>query len=190
MTYRPDNQVKWIVIHYSATPVERVTSYDAIEKSHIQRGFKEIGYHAYGPRTGGTMPGRDLSQPGRFEVGAHSKGENSRSVGYCFEGGVSIHDMNHGFDTRTPAQIDAMIRWIDVMLERFGGDGIDPTKGPVVIGHRDMPGAATQCPGFDAAAWWATVVEDRKYNKPPSSGPAWLTALVSALAGLFSKKGR
>jgi len=55
-----------------------------------------------------------------------------------------------------------MIQWIDHVLSLTGGDGLDPSKGPIVLGHRDMPGAATQCPGFDAGAWWASVVEARQ----------------------------
>ncbi len=162
MVYLPDERVKWLVIHYSATPIERETTYEQIEAGHKARGFSKIGYHAYGPRKGGWLAGRDLSRPERFEMGAHSKGENAASVGYCYEGGVRLSDMSAGFDSRTPAQVKAMIDWIDQQLARFGGDGIDPTKGPVVVGHRDMPGAATQCPGFDAAAWWAEVQAKRR----------------------------
>lgn len=165
MTYLPDSRVKWLVVHYSATPIERRTTYGDIEAMHRARGFKEFGYHAYGPRPGGWQEGRDLSQPGRFEMGAHSQGENDEALGYCYEGGVRVDDIHTGFDSRTPAQTEAMIDWIDQMLARFGGDGIDPSKGPVVVGHKDMPGAATQCPGFDAAAWWAEVVRERRKPK-------------------------
>lgn len=180
MTYLPDNRVKWLVLHYSATPIERVTTYEDIEAMHKARGFKEIGYHAYGPRSGGWQEGRDLSKSGRFEMGAHSKGENDESVGYCYEGGVRIDDIHSGFDSRTSAQTEAMISWIDQMLERFGGDGIDPTKGPVVTGHRDMPGAATQCPGFDATAWWAEV--QRKRTRPKGFG-ALLAMILKMITG-------
>lgn len=176
MAYLPDARVKWLVIHYSATPIERETTYAEIEAGHKARGFSEIGYHAYGPRKGGWLPGRDLTQPGRFEMGAHSKGENDESLGYCYEGGVRLSDMNVGFDSRTPEQIDAMIDWIDQQLARFGGDGIDPTKGPVVEGHRDMPGADTQCPGFDAAAWWAEVQSQRRK-------PSLIDILIKLLKG-------
>jgi len=170
MTYRPDERCDWIVIHYSASPIETTYTPEQLERDHRARGFRETGYHAYGPRAGGWIEGRDLSEPGRFEQGAHSKGENDASIGYCYEGGVTAADPETGFDTRTPNQIKAMIEWIDMQLARFGGDGINPSLGPVVTGHRDMPGAATQCPGFDAGAWWRDVQASRpariKADKP------------------------
>lgn len=164
MSYLPNGRVKWIVLHYTASPIERATTFEDIERGHKARGFKSFGYHALFPRSGGRVNGRDLSKPTAFEVGAHSLGENSMSVGAAYEGGVSVRDVNRGFDTRTPGQIAEQIKWVDEMLLRFGGpgaDGIDPLKGPVVIGHRDMPGAATQCPGYDVFPWWREVVRAR-----------------------------
>ncbi|AUR03205.1 Negative regulator of beta-lactamase expression [Phaeobacter inhibens] len=169
MSYKPDGQVKYIVIHYSATAIEDDVSAEDIDRMHKRRGFREIGYHWYIRKSGSIEMGRDLSQPGRFEVGAHSKGENSISVGICFEGGVRKGAMNTGFDSRTPAQTRAMIELIDKMLERF--------PGAVVRGHRDMPGAATQCPGFNATAWWDEV--QRKRN----ARPWWLSLINSLLKG-------
>lgn len=153
MAYAPDSAVDTIVIHYSATPIEREYSYAQLERDHKARGFREGGYHFYFPRKGGVVKGRDLSQPGRFEIGAHSKGENGSSIGLCFEGGVTSAAPDTGHDTRTSGQIKEMIRMIDAMHERF--------PGALVKGHRDMPGAATQCPGFDATAWWDGVVSGR-----------------------------
>jgi N-acetylmuramoyl-L-alanine amidase len=187
MSYLPDERVRWIVIHYSASAIEREYTYEQLERDHLARGFREGGYHAYGPRKGGWTPGRDLSQPGRFEQGAHSKGENDASIGYCYEGGVTRAEPNRGHDTRTPEQIAAMTEWIDAQLERFGGDGVNPALGPVVIGHRDMPGAATQCPGFDAGAWWRSVQAGRALRHPdPAEQPQGLVAaLVAVLARIF-----
>jgi N-acetylmuramoyl-L-alanine amidase len=68
-------------------------------------------------------------------------------------------------DTRTEAQKEAMVRVIRDLLKRY--------PNAKVVGHRDMPGAATQCPGFDAAAWWAEV------NKKPKG----LLALLLAIFG-------
>lgn len=156
MSYAPDSAVTHIVIHYSATPVENDVTSDDIDRWHRARGWREIGYHYYIRKDGRVEHGRDLSQRGRFEVGAHSKGENDQSIGICYEGGVRRAAPNVGFDSRTPAQTKAMIALIDTLMDRF--------PGAVVEGHRDMPGAATQCPGFDARAWWDDVVKRR--NKP------------------------
>ena len=153
MSYAPDSAVRWIVVHYSATAIDGrpITAAD-IDEMHRKRGFREIGYHYFIRRDGTVETGRDLTRPGLFETGAHSQGENGASVGVCYEGGVTSADVSKGFDTRTTAQTGAMIRVIRDLLQRF--------PNAEVRGHRDMPGAATQCPGFDAGAWWATVSKD------------------------------
>ena len=170
MSYASNLAVTTIVIHYSATPIERDYTAADIDKMHRARGFNKIGYHWFIRKSGMVEAGRDLSEPGRFEIGAHSKGENSSSIGICFEGGVRAAAPNVGFDSRTPAQKEAMIKLIREMQERF--------PGAVVRGHRDMPGAATQCPGFDATAWWDEVQRKKMTPSP-------LVALLQALASLF-----
>ncbi|WOI54946.1 N-acetylmuramoyl-L-alanine amidase [Palleronia sp. LCG004] len=177
MSYLPDARVTHIVIHYSATPVERDYSVADIDRMHRKRGFREVGYHYFIRKAGAVETGRDLSQPGRFEMGAHVKGSNPSSIGICFEGGVRKAAPNIGFDSRTPAQIRAMIDLIDKLQERY--------PGAIVEGHRDMPGAATQCPGFDARAWWDDVL--RRRNAPTAQPPArgFWAALLSALRQAF-----
>ena len=152
MSYLPDSNVTAIVIHFSATAIERSYTAADIDAMHKSRGFREIGYHFFIRRDGTVETGRDLSQPGRFEVGAHSQGENDSSIGICYEGGVRAAAPNVGFDSRTPAQTAAMIGLIRDMLKRF--------PGAIVRGHREMPGAATQCPGFTASAWWDEVLRE------------------------------
>ena len=152
MSYLPDSKVTVLCVHYSATPIERDVASADIDQMHRNRGFKEIGYHFYIRKDGTIETGRDLSQPGRFEIGAHSSGENDSSIGICYEGGVRAAQPNVGFDSRTAEQKAAMVRLILELLQRF--------PGAIVEGHRDMPGAATQCPGFDARAWWDSVAKD------------------------------
>lgn len=160
MTYRPDSDLVWIVIHYSATPIERDFTSADIDQMHRLRGFKEIGYHYFIRKDGTVEKGRDMDQAGRFEQGAHSKGENGASIGICYEGGVSAAAPNTGYDTRTRAQRVSMEALILTLLDRF--------PKAIVEGHRDMPGAATQCPGFDARAWWSEVTARRvtELNQP------------------------
>lgn len=171
MTYKPDSAVTHLVTHYSATPIERDFTAADIDQMHRARGFNKIGYHYFIRKNGMVETGRDLSEAGRFEVGAHSKGENSQSIGICFEGGVTAAQPNVGFDSRTPAQIASMIKLIDELHERF--------PNAIVEGHRDMPGAATQCPGFSARDWWSGVVKARK-GKPARKSKAQSTTLQAA----------
>tara|TARA_R110000850_G_scaffold263033_2_gene391795 strand:- start:5 stop:529 length:525 start_codon:yes stop_codon:yes gene_type:complete len=162
MSYKPDSAVTYIVIHYSATPVEKDYTAADIDRMHRNRGFNKIGYHYFIRKNGVVETGRDLSQAGRFEVGAHSKGENSQSVGVCYEGGVHQAAPNVGFDSRTPAQKKSMEKLVRELVKRF--------PNAVVKGHRDMPNAATQCPAFNATAWWDSVVEEKVPTKKTKTG--------------------
>lgn len=174
MTYRPASAVKWITLHYTATvvggpPVSMAT----IGKWHKQRGFREAGYHRLIRLDGTVEYGREIRADGSFEQGAHSRGENAESVGICYEGGLYPDDVNSGLDTRTAAQKAAMIEQINEMLALY--------PNAIVEGHRDMPGATTQCPGFDAGAWWHEV------SRPMDTPPSGLAALISALLSLFTR---
>tara|TARA_R110000796_G_scaffold30122_8_gene80752 strand:- start:1301 stop:1825 length:525 start_codon:yes stop_codon:yes gene_type:complete len=162
MSYKPDSAVTYIVIHYSATPVEKDYTAADIDRMHRNRGFNKIGYHYFIRKNGVVETGRDLSQAGRFEVGAHSKGENSQSVGVCYEGGVHQSSPNVGFDSRTLAQKKSMEKLVRELVKRF--------PNAVVKGHRDMPNAATQCPAFNATAWWDSVVEEKVPTKKVKTG--------------------
>lgn len=164
MSYLPDSAVSYIVVHYSATPIEKDYTAADIDAMHRARGFAKIGYHYFIRKSGFIEIGRDLSQPGRFEVGAHSQGENDISIGVCYEGGVRLAAPNVGFDSRTPEQIASLEKVIWELLDRF--------PGAIVKGHRDMPGAATQCPGFDATAWWDGVVAARNATAAAPAAPA------------------
>lgn len=83
-----------IVIHHSATRDSGTVSWDAIRRYHTQtNGWREIGYHA-----GIELVGNDyVVQHGRplTVVGGHTKGHNSRSLGFCFVG---------DYDTVAPEQ--------------------------------------------------------------------------------------
>ena len=178
MSYLPDGRVVWLVVHYSATPIDGPpVSIKTIDAWHRREGYREVGYHVYIRRDGTVEYGRDLSQPGRFEQGAHSQGENDESIGICYEGGVTKAKPNTGFDSRTPAQRGAMVRVIDELLERF--------PDAVVRGHRDMPGAATQCPGFDATAWWDDVQYLRNNNDKTLRADGGQPARPNPLQALF-----
>lgn len=169
MTYLPDENVKWIVIHYSATPVELDFSASDIDAMHKRRGWNGIGYHKYIRKSGIVEKGRDLN-----EQGAHVKGHNHHSIGICYEGGVYQDDPNTGLDTRTQEQKEAMVRVIRELLVRYPNAKVE--------GHRDMPGAATQCPGFDAGKWWEFV----KNEQPKTSNI--FSAILKAILSIFGDK--
>ena len=175
MSYVKDARMGTIVIHYSATPVERDFTAKDIDQMHRARGFNEIGYHYFIRKNGMVETGRDMSQAGLFEQGAHAKGNNDVSIGICYEGGVRLASPDVGFDSRTVAQKAAMVKLIRELLVRY--------PNAVVKGHREMPGAATQCPGFNVSEWWASVSATEVRPVPVSP----LMALLAALMAIFSK---
>ena len=85
-----------IIIHCSATPVDKDFTIEQIRQMHLKRGFTDIGYHIYIRKDGTICMGRKFEQ-----VGAHCLGWNDRSIGICYEGGLLNGKPS---DTRTPQQ--------------------------------------------------------------------------------------
>ena len=73
------NKPKKIIIHHTATSKQ---SYDSIKKYHvIEKGFDDFAYHWYLRKDGSLRAGRKENV-----VGAHTKGQNDKSIGICIEG--------------------------------------------------------------------------------------------------------
>lgn len=136
------SDVKYIVVHCSATPPTMDIGAVEIDRWHRQRGFRKIGYHYVIRRDGTLNSGRDLD-----EVGAHVEGYNSISWGVCMVGGVN--EDNYAVENFTPAQYRTLKTVIEKLL----------TLAPKaeVLGHRDFPGVRKACPSFDVKPWWAGV---------------------------------
>jgi N-acetyl-anhydromuramyl-L-alanine amidase AmpD len=127
--------VDYIIIHCSATRVDRDYSVEQLLRDHRARGFETIGYHFYIRKDGKVSQHRKL-----YEVGAHCRPYNYNSIGVCYEGGIRS-DGTPG-DTRTEAQKREMKDLVHNLRLVF------PTA--KVRGHRDMPRAAPkECPCFD-----------------------------------------
>jgi N-acetylmuramoyl-L-alanine amidase len=152
-------KVTHLVIHYSASYADQNLTVKDIDKMHKDRGWKGVGYHYVIRRDGVVERGRPET-----EVGAHVAGQNTGKIGICCIGGLErATGPNKGVDNRTPAQIDSLIKLIRELLKRY--------PGAKVVGHRDL--ANTQCPGFDAAAWWAKVQKKKSDPQPaPAGAPA------------------
>ena len=147
-----------IVLHYSATYADQDITRDDIDKMHRARGWKMIGYHWFIRRDGTIEQGRP-----KMMVGAHVGGQNSGKIGICCAGGLDrATGPNVGIDNRTEAQKQAQVALIRDVLRRH--------PGAKVVGHRDL--AATQCPGFDAARWWASVQHKLRPEPSPVPGDA------------------
>lgn len=152
-----NSPITHIVVHYSATPRGRHHTVEDIDAWHKARGFKKIGYHYVIYLDGTLHKGRQDN-----EQGAHVLNHNPGTLGICFIGGTD-GDPNKGVDTRTPAQTRTLIALIKKLLKEH--------PGAEVVGHRDMPGANTQCPGFDVIPWWAAVARGEQTYVPPPTRP-------------------
>jgi len=151
---RVDRNITDIVIHCTATKIGAVVNVDVVDKWHKERGFKKqplsgryCGYHYLILEDGTIQQGRLLS-----EIGAHVSGQNERSIGICYAGG--LNDRGKGCDTRTEEQKESMA-WLLILLKsKFKKAGIK--------GHRDYSPDLNgdgiissnewikECPCFDA----------------------------------------
>lgn len=122
-----------IIIHCSATPEGRQTTVEEIRQWHLQRGWKDIGYHYVIYLDGTIHKGRPDSV-----VGAHCSGYNKNSIGVCYIGGVAL-DGKTPKDTRTEGQKRALIE----ILRRLKRDYPNAT----LHGHNEFANKA--CPSFN-----------------------------------------
>ena len=76
-------RIDLIVIHCSATRVNKNFTVEQLEACHKARGFKGIGYHFYITKDGILYPCRPEN-----EIGAHARHYNAHSIGICYEGGL------------------------------------------------------------------------------------------------------
>lgn len=140
--------IKYIIVHCSATAEGKGFKEKDIDKWHRQRGFTCIGYHYVVDLDGKIEVGRPESQ-----IGAQCKGYNSVSIGVCYVGGVA-KDGKTPKDTRTAEQKDSLRRLLIELKRKY--------PNAVICGHRDMSpdknhdGKIEQwewmkaCPSFDA----------------------------------------
>lgn len=125
--------IKEIIVHCAATPEGKDYTVAQIRKWHLNRGFKDIGYHYVIYRNGSIHAGRSISQ-----VGAHCTNHNAHSIGICYIGGVAA-DGKTPKDTRTEAQKSSLAS----LLKRL--HTLYPKA--TLHGHREFANKA--CPSFD-----------------------------------------
>lgn len=129
-------QIKYLVLHCSATPEGRNHTAKDIDLWHRQRGFDGIGYN-YIIRLDGTVEeGRDVNK-----IPSHVKGYNKESIGICYIGGIDKNTLQPK-DTRTPAQKEALKKLLIELKKMY--------PQAEILGHRDFPNVAKACPCFNA----------------------------------------
>lgn len=145
---RVDRRITLIVVHCTATRVDRDFPEQELLRYHRARGMKMVGYHFYIRKDGFIHSTRPLEM-----VGAHAKRYNTESIGIAYEGGLSPQGLPA--DTRTQKQkwsMRALIRTLkkEFAISRVCGHrdlSLDRNGNGVVEPHEWMK----QCPCFDVA---------------------------------------
>lgn len=132
-------KVERIIVHHSATRDSGTVSWGAIRNYHRQtNGWRDIGYHAGIELVGSqyvVQQGRPITVPG-----AHTVGQNQRSLGFCFVG---------DYDAVAPEERMLEQAAREVLAPWCKQFGLPVTA---IFGHRDY--AEKTCPGklFDVDA--------------------------------------
>jgi len=147
-----DTDIKYIVIHCSATRATMDIGAKTIGHWHKERGWSRIGYHFVIRRDGSIELGRPLDM-----VGAHTKGHNRNSWGICLIGGVDTDNKPENNFT------DAQFTSLRILIEGLKARAPEAE----VLGHRDLSPDANgdgviqkwewlkACPCFYAREWYS-----------------------------------
>ena len=155
------NPMKYLVIHCTATKAGREVSSDEIRHWHTDpvckggRGWKQVGYtdmiHLDG-RIERLVRNNEDASVDPWEITNGAKGYNAISRHIVYVGGVDANDVNKARDTRTPAQKEALKRYVRDFHMRF-----PQVK---IIGHNQI--ASKACPSFDVPKWLKEIGINQK----------------------------
>lgn len=124
-----------IIVHHTGAEEKDAAQ---VRRYHLSLGWADIGYHYVLERDGTVVSGRSLSLQG-----AHcaAGGMNFYGIGVALLGNLENHPP-------LAAQQTSLYNLLLSLCRRFN---IPPQR---VLGHREVPGAATACPGrkLDMAA--------------------------------------
>lgn len=147
-------QLKYLVLHCTATPEGRDVTPDDIRRWHTSpvsangRGWKQVGYTDL-IRLDGTVVrlvnNNEDANVDPWEVTNGAKGYNSISRHIVYAGGCD--KSNNPKDTRTAAQEKALVAYVKDFHRRFPNVRI--------IGHNEI--AAKACPSFDVQKWLKSI---------------------------------
>lgn len=183
-------QIDEIIVHCTATRPEwfagrsAAAKVDEIRRWHVGgNGWSDIGYAMLIDRDGTRAKGRDLDKDGDVfdDIGAHTKGRNSRSIGIALVGGHGARADDNFLDNFTPEQDAALRQLISELQSQF------PSI-KKVSGHNEY--ATKACPGFHVSGWLSSLpAVDVNVARPRAkSSGGLLKSLLAVLAALFGGK--
>lgn len=144
-------ELKYLVIHCTATPRGREVSSAEIRRWHTSpkaeggRGWKQVGYTDLFHLNGGVerlVDNNDDERVDPWEITNGARGYNSISRHIVYVGGMS-GDMKRAEDTRTMMQRRSLERYVKDFHRRHPHVRI--------IGHNEI--AHKACPSFDVQEW-------------------------------------
>lgn len=136
---RKRKSTDFIVVHCSATLNRQEYDWKYIDRIHRSNGWLCIGYHFVILRDGTIQNGRPIDS-----IGAHVKGYNEKSIGICLIGGIDRN--GDSVDNFTVEQKNSLRELIDWLRSIY--------TDAEVLGHRDFPDVAKDCPCFDVIPWY------------------------------------
>ena len=164
-------KIHTVVIHYSATYPDQDIGVKEVRKMHMDRGWRDVGYHWLIRRDGTLEEGRPEGT-----LGAHVRGHNSGTIGICWAGGLErASGSSVGVWNPTEAQEACLVRLIHDIQKRW-------PNAKRVVGHKDL--VPSECPGLQkggVAKWWAS---QQRAAPKPASGGFW-----ALLARIFRGRG-
>jgi N-acetylmuramoyl-L-alanine amidase len=170
-------KIKKVIIHCAATRPDWMADCSDLEQVqeirrwHVEdNGWNDIGYHAYISRTGQILQARPVEI-----AGAHTKGQNSDSIGVCLAGGFGSSSDDRAVDHYTPAQLASLWKFIKDVRFTYG-------ENITVSGHNDYSPKA--CPGFPVARWMAgmSILEAQSQSIPRAKATQSKTIKASGIS--------
>ena len=137
--------VKWLVVHCSASRCNRPFTVERLIETGRQR-FGQPSYHYYVRRNGNVVPILPESVQG-----VHAVGYNHCSIAVCYEGGLD--ENGKAADTRTELQKASLYELLKQLRRDYPQARI--------IGHRELPHVAKDCPCFSTSEYADLQPENR-----------------------------
>ncbi|MBF7081692.1 N-acetylmuramoyl-L-alanine amidase [Desulfallas sp. Bu1-1] len=119
---------QYLIIHHTGAEEKDA---EQVRRYHKSLGWRDTGYNFVIERNGLVVPGRSLDQPGAH---CRAAGMNTKGIGIALIGNLEEHPPR-------PEQVYALVELLAQLMEEYH----IPAQN--VLGHREVPGAATACPG-------------------------------------------
>lgn len=133
--------VKWLVVHCSASRCNRPFTVERLIETGRQ-SYGQASYHYYVRRNGNVVPILPESVQG-----VHAVGYNHCSIAVCYEGGLD--ENGKAADTRTELQKASLYELLKQLRRDYPQARI--------IGHRELPHVAKDCPCYPASKEYANL---------------------------------